>query len=416
MNQVLEKIKKKDIFILVPLAILSLYRTFGHVLWLVLTGRGLPQSPDGQWYLNYAYSLIGKFAININVDEVLYLGYNLLLTMLLFLFKDPLAVIYFQALMASFSILLVYKIALELFNRRTAILAALGYLYLWEVTLWSTYMLSDSFFVSLLLLCVYLLVGAMESGQSAYKVSFALVSMYMCFFRPSGVVVMAVLIVYILSRIDRETFIRILMKYRWMAGSFLVVSGIGFGALYYRNAFDILIYSIQYNVKLVLYNVYAKGWIYDISSSYDYYFRPNYTVDRYDSLFFSFILNNWDSVGILYFRRAVAFLGTWAWETKVATIGDAIYYGFRLMPLGLFILGTIASIRNGKFGRASVLWLIIAAVFVFCIFLFIDAMYRYRFPAMPFVAMVVAYGADRLISGGSLLAKHCRIKRADEAV
>ena len=84
-NQVFEKIKKKDLFILVPLAVLSLYRTFGHVLWLVLTGRGLPQSPDGQWYINYAYSLIGQFSININVDEVLYLGYNLLLTMLLFL-------------------------------------------------------------------------------------------------------------------------------------------------------------------------------------------------------------------------------------------------------------------------------------------------------------------------------------------
>ncbi len=416
MNQVIVKMKQWDLFILVPLAMLSLYRTFGHVVWLVVTGRGLPQSPDGQWYINYAYALIGKFSIHLNVDEVLYMGYNLLLTMLLFLFKDPVAVVYIQALLASFSILLVYKIALILFNKRTAIFAAFGYLYLWEVTLWSTYILSDSFFASLLLLCVYILVRAMEPGQTSYKALFAIISLYMCFFRPSGVVVMAVMLLYIVSRIGREKTVNFLTEYRGTVGCFLVISGIGLGILYSLHVFDILIYSLQYNAKLVLYNVYAKGWIYDISTSYDYFYRPNYTIDKVDSLVLSFILNNWDSVGILYLRRAVAFLGTWAWETKVVTAGDALYYVFRLLPLGLFFLGTVASIHNGKFGKAAILWLIIFAVFAFCILLFIDAMYRYRFPAMPFIAMVVAYGADRLIAGGILLAKHCRINRSEETV
>src|SRR5665647_2159503 len=127
--QLMKKYTDHDLFILIPLVLLSLYRTLGHVLWLVISRRGLPQSPDGQWYINYAYALIENFSIHLNVDEVLYVGYNLLLTLLLFLFRDPVIVIYIQALTAGFAIILVYKIAQVLFNKRTALFAALGYLY-----------------------------------------------------------------------------------------------------------------------------------------------------------------------------------------------------------------------------------------------------------------------------------------------
>ncbi|HSN48371.1 MAG TPA: hypothetical protein VLR29_06385, partial [Flavobacterium sp.] len=284
---------------------------------------------------------------------------------------------------------------------------AMGYLYLWDVTLWSTYLLSDSFFASLLLLCVFLLIKAMERGEKTYKVLFAGAALFMCFFRPAGIVVMAVMVLYIVSRMDRKTIADFLMRFHLVIGCSLLFSVIVFGILYSRHVFDILIYSLQYNVKLIMYNIYAKGWIYDISTAYNYFYRPDYTIDIHDSLVLSFIINNWEAVSVLYVRRAVAFLGTWAWETNVRTLGDALYYFFRLLPLGLFIVGTFAAVRNGKFGKASILWLIVFAVFVFCLLLFIDAMYRYRFPAMPLIAIVVAYGADRMISGGRLLAKNC---------
>ena len=61
--------------------------------------------------------------------------------------------------------------------------------------------------------------------------------------------------------------------------------------------------------------------------------------------------------------------------------------------------------REGTFGRAAVLWGIVLAVFAFCILLFIDAMYRYRFPAMPFIGIIAAYGLDRMINGGRILAE-----------
>jgi 4-amino-4-deoxy-L-arabinose transferase-like glycosyltransferase len=385
---------------------MSLYRTAGHAFWLVFSGRGLAQTPDSQWYINYAQGLLENFSIGLHVDEVLYLGYNLLLTLLLAVFKTTAAVVLVQSVVASLAIVLVYKIAAMLFNRTTAVLAGLCYLYIWDITFWSVHVLSDSFFVSLLLLCVYLLLQAMEPAQSNYRAFFAASSIYLCFFRPAGILIMGMLLLYIAIHIDRNKVVALLKKYKIALGAFLAVALCTIALLNFRHAFEPLICSFQYNAKLVLYNVYAKGWIYDKSTAYDYFFRPNYTVDLFDSVIISFLVNNWEAIGILYFRRAVAFLGTWAWETNFRNMGDVLYYGFKLIPLGLFITGTVAAIRNGKFAKASILWAIILAVFLFCILLFIDAMYRYRFPAMPFLCIVEAYGFDRLIAGGRLLAKH----------
>ena len=412
-HQLLLKCKgnSKDFITLPVLIILSLYRTAGHAWWLVLTGRGLPKSSDSYWYISYACGLLENFSIGLNIDEVLYLGYNLLLALLLGLFKSSVTVVLIQAVTASLAIILVYRIALLLFNRTTAVLAGLFYLYIWDITLWSTYVLSDSFFVSLLLLCVYLLLRAMEPGSRRYKVVFAVAALYMCVFRPTGVLIMAMMVLYIGSRLDTKKMAALLQKYKSWCLGFLGVAVVLAGYFYSRSVFDPLIRSLQYNAKLVLYNVYAKGWIYDIPTAYDFFFRPNYSIDISNSLVLSFLVHNWESISVLYARRAIAFLGAWTWQIPIRNWVDAMYFAFKLLPTVFFIIGTVVALRNGKFGRAAILWLIVFAVFAFCVLLFIDAMYRYRFPAMPFIAMVVAYGLDRTISGGWSLAKRARTLR-----
>jgi 4-amino-4-deoxy-L-arabinose transferase-like glycosyltransferase len=374
----------------------------------VLTGRGLPKSSDSYWYISYACGLLDNFSIGLNIDEVLYLGYNLLLALLLGLFKSSVTVVLIQAVTASLAIILVYRIALLLFNRATAVWAGLFYLYIWDITLWSTYVLSDSFFVSLLLLCVYLLLRAMEPGGGWRKSVFVVTALYMCVFRPTGALIMATMVLYIVSRLDKKKMAAFLTKYKCWWGSFLGALIVLTGYLYSRSIFDPLIHSLQYNAKLVLYNVYAKGWIYDIPTAYDFFFRPDYSINIGNSLVLSFLANNWESITVLYARRAVAFLGAWTWQIPIRNWVDIMYFAFKLLPAGLFVIGTIAAMRNGKFGQAAILWLIIFAVFSFCVLLFIDAMYRYRFPAMPFIAMVVAYGLDRAISGGWSFAKKYR--------
>ena len=404
-HQVLPKSKDRDLLALVMLVALSLYRTAGHALWLHLSGRGLPKSSDSYWYITYACGLLEHFSIGLNIDEVLYLGYNVLLATLLGIFRSSVAVVMIQAVVASLAIILVYRISCLLFNRSTAVIAGFFYLYIWDVTLWATYVLSDSFFVSLTLLCVYLLLRAMEAGRTGWKVLFAVTALYLCVFRPTGILIMAMMLLYIASRINKERLKVFWRRYKWAVSGLALFSAVIVGYLYSRNVFDPLTRSLQYNVKLVLYNVYAKGWIYDIATPFDYFYRPNYSIDLCDSLAVSFLVHNWEPISVLYIRRAIAFLGTWTWEIQIRTMGDVLYFAFKMLPCALFFVGTVAAFRNGKFGKAAIVWLIVFAAFAFCVLLFIDAMYRYRFPAMPFVAIIAAYGLDRMISGGLSFAK-----------
>lgn len=407
MQYLIRKTREWELWILLPLLTVSLYRILSHPIWLVWSGRGLPRSEDSDWYLNYARSLLETFVIRLNIDEILYLGYNLLLTVMLTIFEDPVAVIYLQALLASLAVVLVYLTGKTLFNRRTGIIASLFYLYNWDVTLWSTYLLSDSLFVSLLLLTVYLLIRAVDGGHSVKRrwLVFSLTALYLFFFRPTGVVVVTMMLLYILVRADRSLMLKNLQRFRFglicSLGGLLLVAGF----LILSGRLDGFFQSLQYNVKLIMYNVYAKGQVYDIPTRFDYFFRPDYTINIGNSLAASFIANNWEAVSVLYFRRAVAFLGIWAWMLKPQNLGDWLFFLYCSLPSLFFVWGTFAAINDGRFKRASILWFIVVAVFFFCVLLFIDSMYRYRFPAMPFVGMVAAYGLDRLISGGCSLAK-----------
>ena len=133
-------------FSLFPWYCWLLPKSYGIFFVLLTSGHGLPQSTDSQWYLDYANALVANFCDGVDMNDVLYLGYNLLLSLLLYIFKDPVIIVFIQAVTAALGVILVYKIANMLFNRTTAIIAALFYCAAWDITLWSMYILSDSFF------------------------------------------------------------------------------------------------------------------------------------------------------------------------------------------------------------------------------------------------------------------------------
>jgi hypothetical protein len=76
-----------------------------------------------------------------------------------------------------------------------------------------------------------------------------------------------------------------------------------------------------------------------------------------------------------------------------------------MLPVLLFMLGTIAAMWNGTFRKAAVIWYVILAVFMFCIIFFIDGMYRYKAPSSPFIAIAAGYGLERIIRGTIIIAK-----------
>lgn len=256
-----------------------------------------------------------------------------------------------------------------------------------------------------MLLTVYSLLMALETGRRNYWLLFFAAAGYLTIFRPTGIPIMAVLIPYIIYRLPRPTVAAFLAGHRLtlcIMATILIAYGV---YLYWGGALDPFLASLQLNVQKVLYINYAQGRIYDYPSPYDHLFRPDYTVDIGNSLALSFIINNWDNVSVLYLRRAVAFLGHWVWKTDLGTLDGAFKFAANIWPAALFAGGTIAAVADRRFAKASLLWLIILAVFVFCLLIFIDWMYRYRLPAIPFIAIVAAYGAERIAHGALVTMK-----------
>lgn len=388
--------------LLVTLAIAKNLRIFFSFLF---SGKGFPQCDDSKWYLTYAGAIWQNLTDGLDMNDILYFGYNILLTTLLAIFKDPVVVIFIQAVIAGIGVILVYKISHILFNRTTAIIASLFYISTWDITLWSMYILSDSFFISLLLLSVYLLIMALETGLKKYKLLFAATALYMLVFRPTGIISLVFILIYLAIRVEKKSLVQLIKNHRWVIGGVLAVAGLVGVYLVTGNKFDLFINSLQFNAKKVLYNVYAKGWIYDKPTVHDYFFRSDYKINICNSLVLSYLINNWQHVLILYAKRAVAFLGHWVWKTDLSSVAGVMMFVSNLVPTVLFFTGTIAAIRNRLFKKAAVVWLVILAIFIFCVLVFIDWMYRYRAPAIPFIAIVAAYGADRIIHGTLIIVK-----------
>ncbi|TMV49058.1 hypothetical protein FE783_15425 [Paenibacillus mesophilus] len=402
--QIYHRFKYWEFVFMIPIVLLSLYVRLRYFFYLRSSGK-FPQSPDSDWYIQYAHNLMANFKIGSDMNDIMYIGYNLLLTVLLAIVKDPVNVLFIQAVTAGLAVILVFKIGRMLFNLRTALIAAFFYSYSWDITLWTTYILTDSFFISLLLLSVYLLLKCYESDKKRYKILFALSALYMLVFRPAGILTLGFMLLYIVFNLDRRRVTAFLKKHRLAIGGVLTAAVVAIVWIYAGGKLDSLVASLQFNAKKVLYNQYANGWIYDLPSPQDHKFRPDYTINVLNSLILSFIINNWDHIMILYGKRSIAFLGRWVWTTDVTTIAGLKKLAWHLLPSALFLIATVAAIVNKLFRKASIVWLLIFSVFLFCIIFFIDGMFRYKAPSIPFFAIAAAYGADRAIYGAIWIIK-----------
>ncbi|MEF3304606.1 glycosyltransferase family 39 protein [Paenibacillus sp. GYB003] len=408
--RLLGKIVRSDWIFLIPFLLISLKVRMGYVLFLA-SGRGFPQSDDSKWYLQYAYSLIEGKPIGLHMNDIMYMGYNLLLTLLLAVFKSTTTVIFIQAAVAGLSVFFVYRIAAMLFNKTTAVIASYLYCYhSWGITLWSSYILADSFFISLLLLCVYLLLKSRETGKTSHRIAFAASAFYLALFKPTGLVAVAFIALCIAIGLRGATIAQFVRK-RWLPLSVGAAAAASLCAyVLLSGKLEPLFASLQFNAKMVLYNIYAKGWIYDSPSPFDHPFKPNYDIDVMNSLIASFMINNWDHISVLYMKRAAAFLGRWVMQTDLSTVQGVAKFGENMLPTALFVLGFVAAMWNGLLRKTAVVWLLVLAVLLFCVVFFIDGMYRYKAPAVPFIIIGVAYGAERVVRCVLLAAKYAAIQ------
>ncbi|KRE97047.1 hypothetical protein ASG89_29735 [Paenibacillus sp. Soil766] len=396
-NQIYQRYKDYEWLYILPLVVLSLKKKLEYYFFILNSEKGLPKSEDSQWYLNYAHSLLTDFKLGLHMNDLLYMGYNLILAILIGVFKEEHIVVFIQAVTTASCVILVYLITLRLFNRITAIVASYFYATSWHITVWSMYILSDSLFMNLVLLNVFLLLKTLENNNKVMGSLFLVSSLLMLVFRPTGVLTLVFIFIYIALNVKREQPINFLKRhrYKFVCALLLVFTAVGF--LVWADKFNPLLTSLQYNAKLVLYNIYAKGWIYDNPSGHDYFYHPDYRIDIFGSLILSFLIHNWDHVLLLYGRRALAFIGWWVWKTDIRSVAGVIKLCRDVIPSLLFLLGTYAAIKNNLFRKTSIVWLVIVSIFIFCMVLFMDSMYRYKLPALPFICIVCGYGVERLI-------------------
>lgn len=408
----------RDIVILPLLVLIALLFNLRYHLSVKHSAGGFPVSDDSKWYLDYAYALLDHFSIGLHMNDLMYLGYNLLLTLLLAVLRSTEAILLLQAVVAGLAVILVFKIADRLFNRTTAVIASLLYAASHGIHRWTVYILSDSLYITLLLLCVYVLILCFESKSRAPKIVFAALAAYMLVFRPAGIITLAFVLLYIPIRLGRWRIwpakdasrrnknIALLCLGAAGAGVIAAIAAVASGKL------DPFLLSLEENAMLVLNNIYATGWIYDVSTAHDYPFRPDFTVNAWGGPMLSFFVNNADQIIGLYGRRALSFLGWWVWRTDFGNLGSVVRFLIQLGSVALFAIGTIAAVASGKFRQGAVVWLVILSVFAFCVIFFMDVMYRYKAPSLPFLVMVTAFGAERLLYGGRLLLERIRRRSA----
>lgn len=394
--QLFRKNPVRDILVLVTMSLLP--RVVYYFYNLISEG-GLPQAHDTQWYLEHAQLLISQRHIDFDFNGVFYLSYYSLLALLLLIFKTPAAVVFVQMLINAFSVILAYKITLMLFNRRTAVITGMIYAFLWPMIFWSIYIITDSLFISLLLLQVYFLLKAFEERKRVYGYSFFFTSLYMIFFRPTGIITLTFLCMYIIINLELKSYVNrhkafVLCVGILAAATFLYLAG--------STILSPLKESLYNNMRWLLLDNYAHGRIYDIPTPYDYSFNAVTDTNIFNNFIVSFFVNNGKHIVILYGKRIVSFVGVWVWKLNEIGMADRLKYLVPAMT-GCFIaaVGLSRMIKKEIFKKSSILVFVVMSILCFTVFFFMDSAYRYRVPAFVFLGMIGAYGMDGCIEVGS---------------
>jgi hypothetical protein len=275
-----------------------------------------------------------------------------------------------------------------LFNRRTAIIAGILYAFTWPVIYWTVFILTDSLFVSLLLLTVYLLLLCYRSDKKRYRCLFAASALWLFLFRPTGVISVAFILLYIMLNTDIKDAVGYLKK-KWVvicaiAGILLLAAA----AVVVTGKLNPLYTSLRHFIRWILVTVYGNGQMCDVPCYYDYKYTSVKNSDFFDSRILSFILNNWYHILILYGKRIWFF---WYFEVY----GYPLYKAYTNIVNIFGSAGFIYSIAAGSFKKTSVIPFVMLSIKVFCIIIFMDSALRYKMPVYPFLNILAAYGMDR---------------------
>ena len=252
----IERFKKTELKFTLPLILLSLFMRLSY--FYTQLRSGLPNATDTAWYLESARNLINGNGIVFSLDGILYFGYYGLLAAMLLLFKSQTVIIFIQVVINALNVVIVYRIANIYFNRRTAFMSGLIYSIMSPITFWSVYILTDSLFISFLLLVIYFLACYYERREKRYLYLFFFCSAYTVFIRPTGIISLFFVFLYIIYA-DYNKIKVFMMKYRYIVGAIFVAFITITAFLIKSGNLNSIIDPISSNMKWLLFSNYAGG-------------------------------------------------------------------------------------------------------------------------------------------------------------
>lgn len=394
-RKVKDLIKYPSLVYIAPLVLMSIYFRIRLAYSVYKLENGFPRTHDSYWYIDRANELIQNFKISPDFNGIFYIGYYGLLALILLIFKTEVVMVILQVIINALSVLLVYRISEMVFSRRVAVIASLIFVFSYEIKRWSVYILTDSIFISSLLLCIYFLLLFKESKLKKYLYLFTASMVYMVFLRPAGVITAAFIVIYLLLSVDYKNLLRYLPKRPILCGTAAVMTIFVSVFFIYKTINSSLGMSFYWHLRWLLHGSYSIGNIFDYPTPYNYKFNAVKDSNYLNNFVLSYFINNWYHILLLYIKRFIFFWGElWIWDYHFKNFQEVIQYLRKLAPILLMIVGMVCSIRGRMIDKALVLFVPIISVVLFCLIFFVDGAWRYRVPCLPYVEMFMAYGID----------------------
>jgi hypothetical protein len=375
---------------LLCLVILALIPRIIYLIYKIHIHGGLPQAYDTKMYLEQAYAFIDKGIVDKDFNGIFYVSYYSILGLLLKIFHSTDIIVYIQMFINALTVILVYKFGNEILNRRAAIISGIFYSFLYPLIHWSIFITTDSFFITLMLLQAYIAVLCVKYNKRDSWIKLIVLSLYMIFFRPTGIVTLTFTALYLLVNADIKGFIR---RHRKIAISAAVVLAGFLAAAVKIMISQPLTGSLERNLYWLLTEVYTNGQMYDIRTPYDMKFDA-IIPPGYDFVFAAaYFKNNFLNVLLLYLRRIAAFNGVWVWKLNtMSSFKIILYFLFYGLAYVFLFIGIVDMHRERLMRKGSIVFFMILSILLFTTFFFMDSAYRYRVPALVFIIFPVAQG------------------------
>jgi len=390
------KIKANPVLLLL---IISLVARFQYAIGLYISTGSFSKTNDSYWYIEHAYELINSFKIDLDFNGIFYISYYSVVAFLLMIFKTDLAVVIFQVLIGALTVIPLYKTAVALLNKRTAIIASLIFIFSRELKYWSTFILTDSLFISNLIFLIFSYTFYNITKKKKYLYFTAANIIYMILLRPAGTITVCFFFIYIILKnikpildfiIKKKVIFIILtigcIPYVLFAVYIVLKSSVGL--------------SFYWNLKWLIFQNYGAGQIFDIPTVYDHKYAPIVNNQYYNNFVLSFFINNFYHIAVVYVKRFILLWGEgWIWSYRFTSISHALDYIRRCLPLVLALFGMLRVIFKKKSSTLSlVLFVPIISTVVFCVIFFLDSAWRYRLPSIPYMAIFTAFGLEYILS------------------